>query len=52
MDKALKSLLVNLKNYPWVHYPNYKIERVEGMAIIKALQELEEKERKMENDGK
>lgn len=52
MDKALKMLLVNLKNYPWQHYPVYKVERVDGERIVEALKKLEEEERKMENDGK
>lgn len=41
MDRALKSLLVNLKNYPWTHYPAYKVERGEAKNLIAALEKLD-----------
>ena len=45
MDETLKQLLVNLKNYPWHLYQNYKVEEVDAKKIIVALTKLEEEQK-------
>ena len=52
MEQCLKKLLVNLKNYPWEHYPSYKIDEHDGKELIEALQSLEEKETKKKRKSK
>lgn len=38
---ALKKLQVNLKNYPWKHYPSYKIDKHEAMELLQELEKLD-----------
>ena len=45
MYEALKKLQVNLKNYPWEHYPSYKIDKHEAMDLLQELEKLDRKER-------
>lgn len=45
MYEALKKLQVNLKNYPWEHYPSYKIDKHEAMDLLQELEKLDRKEK-------
>lgn len=50
MDEALKRLQINLKNFPWRHYPAYKVEKNDALDILNALEKLEESEKEVRDE--